>query len=157
MFWDVHYWSRSSGKLIYSLVEANSREEVMEIIENKRGVGKVLKVTPTPAENLNDACMHRFLEGKRNMEAVLDIHEIRNLSKKSKEEKVKKQLALINSKIKEAAEEGRYYASMDGDLYAENKEMLKKAGYDVTHRSGGEFCGDYTTIMWKEKEGFRFK
>ena len=87
MFWDVHYWSRSSGKMTYSLVETDSKEEVIEIIER---VGKVLKVNPTPAENLNAACMRRFLDGERNMEAVIDIHEIRTLSKKSREEKIKK-------------------------------------------------------------------
>lgn len=153
MFWDVHYWSRSSGKMTYSLVEA------IEIIER---VGKVLKVNPTPAENLNTACMRRFLEGKRNMEAVIDIHEIRTLSKKSREEKIKKQLALVNSKIREAAENGKYYATMDGELYAENKEKLKVAGYSVSHHSGDEFCSGYTTttIMWKEeekKQSFKFR
>lgn len=159
MFWDVHYWSRSSGKMAYSLVEADLKEEVIEIIER---VGKVLKVNPTPAENLNAACMRRFLEGKRNMEAVIDIHEIRTLSKKSREEKIKKQLALVNSKIREAAENGKYYATMDGELYAENKEKLKVAGYSVSHHSGDEFCSGYTTtsIMWKEeekKQNFKFR
>ena len=157
MFWDVHYWSRSSRKMTYSLVEADSKEEAIEIIER---VGKVLKVNPTPAENLNAACVRRFLEGKRNMEAVIDIHEIRALSKKSREEKIKKQLALVNSKIREAAENGKYYATMDGELYAENKEKLKVAGYSVSHCSGDEFCSDYTTIMWKEeekKQSFKFR
>lgn len=160
MFWDVHYWSRSSGKITFTLVEADSEKEVVKIIEEERGVGKVLRVTPTPAENLNDACMRRFFEEKRNMEAVIDIHEMRALSKKSKEEKTKKQLALVNSKIKEAAEMGRYYTSMDGDLYAENKEKLKAAGYKVSHHNGDEFCGEYTTIMWNEEErksSFKFR
>ena len=152
MFWDVHYQSRSSGKMTYSLVE------VIEIIER---VVKVLKVNPTPAENLNAACMRRFLEGgKRNMEAVIDIHEIRTLSKKSREDKIKKQLALVISKIREAAENVKYYATMDGELYAENKEKLKVAGYSVSYHSGDEFCSDYTTIMWKEeekKQSFKFR